>query len=183
MQVEGEKGIALLAAAYRHLGLSYPKFFKMDALSKAGIIASEILLSEEKDRFVPREDCAVVLFSRHGCEADDIHYRQTITDADYFPSPALFVYTLPNVVTGEIAIRNLFRGESSAYVLSKFDPEEIVRVTKESFEDPLTRTMIAGWIDCPDDENVDALVFLLEKEGEGEEFSSEAIQRISINYK
>ena len=182
MPLSGEKGTALLAAAYRHLRTSYPKFFKMDALSKAGLIASEILLGDEKYRFSPREDRAVVLFSRSGCEADDIHYRETITDTNYFPSPALFVYTLPNVVTGEIAIRNLIRGESSAYVLTAFNADEIVRVTTESFEDPLTKTMIAGWIDCPDDDNVDAIVFFLEKGGEGEEFSPEAINGILTNY-
>ena len=182
MQQDGEKGIALLAAAYRHLGLSYPKFFKMDALSKAGFIASEILLADESGRFVPREDRAVVLFSRHGCEADDIHYRQTITDADYFPSPALFVYTLPNVVTGEIAIRNLYRGETSAYVLPKFDSGQIVSIVRQSFEDPVTDSALCGWVDCADDNDVEALVFLVGK-GEGKEFSPEIINGILTNYK
>ena len=182
MQMSEEKGTALLGAAYRHLKVSYPKFFKMDALSKAGLIASELLLADERERFVPREDRAVVLFSRHGCEADDIHYRETITDGNYFPSPALFVYTLPNVVTGEIAIRNLYRGETSAYVLEKFDAGQIVSIVSESFEDPETDSVLCGWVDCADDNNVEALVFLVEN-GDGEEFTADVINRILTNYK
>ena len=34
----------LLVAAYRHFDLQYPKFFKMDNLSKLGWLANEILL-------------------------------------------------------------------------------------------------------------------------------------------
>ena len=41
-------------------------------------------------------------------------FQETIQHADsYYPSPALFVYTLPNIVTGEIAIRNKYYGETS----------------------------------------------------------------------
>ena len=176
----GENGVALLAAAYRHLGLNYPKFFKMDALSKAGFVAGEVLLSDEKDRFEPREDRAVVLFSSSGCEADDIHYRETITDGNYYPSPSLFVYTLPNVVTGELAIRNLYRGETSAYVLEQFDAKEIVRLVSEAFVDEKTKSVLAGWIDCPDDGSVDALVFLAE-EGEGEPLKPELLDKLFEN--
>ena len=32
---------------YRSLNISYPKFFKMDNLSKAGFLASELLLKNE----------------------------------------------------------------------------------------------------------------------------------------
>ena len=180
MEDPSGKGTAFLASVYRRAGLNYPKFFKMDALSKAGFIASEVLLSDEKDRFVPREDRAVLLFSSSGCEADDINYRRTITDDNYYPSPSLFVYTLPNVVTGEIAIRNLYRGETSAFVLEHFDAEEIVRIVREAFEDSSTESALAGWIECPDDDNVDALLFLAEK-GEGEALTSEHISQLFGN--
>ena len=42
-----EKGAALLTELYRsHIG-DYPKFFKMDTLSKLGFVASELLLLAE----------------------------------------------------------------------------------------------------------------------------------------
>ena len=62
-----ENGAAMLTELYRaHVG-DYPKFFKMDTLSKLGFVASELLLQAEgAERFVPREDRAVVFFKgRH----------------------------------------------------------------------------------------------------------------------
>ena len=90
----------------------------MDPLCRLGFVTSELLLDGEAERFTPREDRAVVLFTRSGSFASDSRYQQTIADpADYYPSPAVFVYTLANIVTGEIAIRNRYLGETSCYLL------------------------------------------------------------------
>ena len=95
---------ANIAGLYREFVGDYPKFFKMDSLCKLGFIGSELLLkginAEEK------ENAAIILFNRNGSLITDRNYQKTITDDNYFPSPALFVYTLANIVTGEIAIRN-----------------------------------------------------------------------------
>ena len=101
------QGAALLTEIYRSRVNDYPKFFKMDELSKLGFIASELLLQAEGDRHQDSEDRAVILFNRSSSVTNDRKYQDTIQRPDdYFPSPALFVYTLPNIVTGEIAIRN-----------------------------------------------------------------------------
>ena len=44
-------GKDMLVSAFRALGCGYAKFHKMDTLSKAGFLASEILLSDEPGRF------------------------------------------------------------------------------------------------------------------------------------
>ena len=96
-----EKGSALLTQIYRsHIG-DYPKFFKMDTLCKLGFVASELLLNSEGNRnFEPREDRAVILFNRNASLQADTNYQSTIQDSEnFFPSPAAFVYTLPNIVT------------------------------------------------------------------------------------
>jgi len=98
-----EKGAALLTELYRnHIG-DYPKFFKMDSLSKLGFMASELLLQAEGgQRFEPREDRAVIFFNKSASLQADTAYQATIQDAEnFFPSPAAFVYTLPNIVTGK----------------------------------------------------------------------------------
>ena len=85
-------GPDLLNDLYRHYVNDYPRFFKMDGLSKLGFLASELLLqSLQEQRFVPREDRAVLLFNRSGSHGADIHYQATISDQDnYYPSPSLF---------------------------------------------------------------------------------------------
>ena len=97
-----------LLAAYQQLQLNYPKFYKMDNLSKLGWLATEVLLKDSFDKgaYQP-EDTAVILVNANSSLDDDIKYWESIKDV---ASPSLFVYTLPNIVIGEICIRNHFKG-------------------------------------------------------------------------
>ena len=149
-----------LTALYREKVEGYPKFFKMDTLCKLGFLATELLLQDEQDRFIPREDRAVITFSRRGCECNDRHYVETIED---YPSPALFVYTLPNIVSGEIAIRNRFEGETSSFILDRYDSGRIQSVVEEVFQDDVTKSAIVAWIDCPSDTEWTCQASLIEK--------------------
>ena len=125
----GSRGSALLVDIYRRCVGDYPKFFKMDPLSRLGFVASELLLGEEKPRKQDCEDRAVVLFNRSASLADDLLYQETIQDpGNYYPSPAVFVYTLPNIVTGEIAIRNKYYGETAFYVFEDNDEEAFMAI-------------------------------------------------------
>ncbi len=160
-----EKGSALLTELYRNNIGDYPKFFKMDTLSKLGFIASELLLNIEGNRsFEPREDRAVILFNRNASLQADTHYQSTIQDPEhFFPSPAAFVYTLPNIVTGEIAIRNKYFGETSFIVIDDYDEQIIMKNLDIAFQDPVTTSIIGGWVDCSDEEHFEARIFLMEK--------------------
>ena len=149
-----------LTALYREKVEGYPKFFKMDTLCKLGFLATELLVHDEQDRFTPREDRAVVTFSRRGCECNDRHYVDTLAD---YPSPALFVYTLPNIVSGEIAIRNRYEGETSSFILDRYDSGRIQAVVADVFQDEVTTSAIVAWIDCISDNEWTCQVSLIEK--------------------
>ena len=140
-----------LTELYRELGESNPKFYKMDALSRLGYVASEMLLNKETEkRFIPREDRAIVLFSRNGCHDCDSRYFETIRVDKYFPSPSLFVYSLPNIVAGEIAIRNQYQGEASFYLLDQLDEDQMLDIVKDTFQNESTCSVLAGWVDYTD---------------------------------
>ena len=161
-----EQGNALLTELYRtHVG-DYPKFFKMDTLSKLGFVASVMLLKDEgQERFVSREDRAVVLFNRTASLQADTNYQSTIQEPEnYFPSPAAFVYTLPNIVTGEIAVRNKYYGETSFIVLEACDAHIMARQLMNAFRDPMTQSILGGWLDCDDENHFEARLFLIEKQ-------------------
>lgn len=163
--MHNETGSALLTELYRnHIG-DYPKFFKMDTLSKLGFIASELLLNIEGNRdFEPHEDRAIIFFNRSASLQADTHYQSTIQDSEhFFPSPAAFVYTLPNIVTGEIAIRNKYFGETSFMVIDDYDEQIIMKNLKNAFQDPITKSIIGGWVECSDEEHFEAKIFLMEK--------------------
>ena len=95
-------GKALLTELYNDEVGDYPRFFKMDMLCRLGFVATELLLKAEgKPRFEEGDDRAVVLFSCSGSSLSDMLFEETIRHREAcFPSPAAFVYTLPNIVTG-----------------------------------------------------------------------------------
>lgn len=155
-------GSEMLTDAYRRYVGDYPKFFKMDGLSRLGFIASELIL---EDLNVPRDDRAVILFNRSGSIEADVHYQKTISDPDnFFPSPSVFVYTLPNIVTGEIAIRNKYQGETSFFVLEHEDQPTIQAMIEASFEDEGTTSVLAGWVDYTDAHHFEARMKIIIKE-------------------
>jgi 3-oxoacyl-[acyl-carrier-protein] synthase-1 len=121
----------------------------MDNLSKLGFMASEMIFKDEKNRFTPREDIAVICFNRSSSLETDTQFQATIADNEnYYPSPSLFVYTLPNIVAGEIAIRNKFFGETSFYILENYDLEKIMQIVQNTFSDKTLNEALVAWIEC-----------------------------------
>ena len=161
-------GSAMLTELYRAQLGDWPKFFKMDTLSKVGYLASELLLKELGERRLEGEeyasDRAIVLFGTTASLCADRNYQETIQDSDnYYPSPALFVYTLPNIVTGEIAIRNHYRGETSFYVLDGYDTGSMAFHLQCAFQDDVTESLLAGWVDSTDNDDFRCFFTLMDR--------------------
>lgn len=164
---EGAGHHSLLTSLYRQMIGNYPKFYKMDELSRLGFVASEILLNAEKgDTDVERreeegerllEERAIIFFNHSSSIASDRNYKESINDKDnYFPSPSIFVYTLPNIVTGEIAIRNHFHGETSFFILPNKDERMMEEILQASCRDAQSKSFLTGWIDYEDERHFEA---------------------------
>jgi len=149
-----------LLAAYQHFGLQYPKFYKMDLLSKLGWLAAELLLSKgfNPDLYQP-EDIAVVLSNSNASLDTDYKYMETVKE---IPSPAVFVYTLPNIMIGEICIRHKFKGENAFFVFESFDPGFIHQYVRDLMENGTAQACICGWVDVLGAE-YKAVLYLVEK--------------------
>ena len=158
-------GKDLLTALYRQYVGDYPKYYKMDPLSRLGFIASELLLQAEgAERFVACDDRAVIFFNHSSSVCADRQYIETIADPDNcFPSPSVFVYTLPNIVTGEIAIRNGYHGETSFYILPRQDDRLMQQILQASCLDSKTQSILCGWLDYEDDAHFVADLGILNK--------------------
>ena len=146
------KGRDMLTELYKKYVGDYPRYYKMDILSKVAFVCSEMLLEAEGNRDGHGEDRAVILFSHTASIASDRAFLRTITDG-YYPSPSVFVYTLPNIASGEIAIRNGYHGETAFYILPQKADDMINMIVEASFGDRGTQSAICGWINC-DDENI-----------------------------
>lgn len=152
---EGAGHHSLLTSLYKQMIGNYPKFYKMDGLSRLGFVASEILLNAEKGE--TDKERAIIFFNHSSSIASDRNYKESINDKDnYFPSPSIFVYTLPNIVTGEIAIRNHFHGETSFFILPDKDERMMEEILQASCRDDQSKSFLTGWIDYEDERHFEA---------------------------
>ena len=150
-----------LIAAYRKFDLQYPKYFKMDNLSKLGWLANEILLQDgfNKEKY-KAQDIGLVFSNSNSSLDTDIKYYETVKT---IASPAQFVYTLPNIVIGEISIRHHFKGENAFFVFEEFDAGFIEQYVSNLFNNNILQCCICGWVDVLGD-NYNATLFLIEKD-------------------
>jgi hypothetical protein len=63
------------------------------------------------------------------------------------PSPAIFVYTLPNIMIGEICIRHGFKGEGLFFIEENFDKAFVTEYTAELIRSKKAVLGLAGWIE------------------------------------
>ena len=146
----------MLTELYRRYVGDYPKFYKMDVLSKLAFISSELLLKAEGRSPQETEERAVILFNASSSIVTDKLFLSTIEEGNYYPSPSHFVYTLPNISTGERAIRNGYHGETSFYILPKKSDRQMDDIVECAFSDESVQSVMCGWIDCPETECFEA---------------------------
>ncbi len=145
-----------LAQLYKNRHVAYPRFHKMDRLSQLGFLASEALICGDE-----RPD-AIVLCGAHSSTPADRQFLATMAPGEqYYPSPALFVATLPNIVAGEIALRHHLMGETVMYQLPRRDACLERQLQEAVAADPSVRSLLYAWIDYSDNEHYEADMQLL----------------------
>lgn len=167
--LKGENSIFVkyLKEVYKYTEIKYSKYFKMDPLSKLGFLAAEVLLKDKKCSETAELN-GIVLENKVSTYLVDVKHQITINDKEnYFPSPANFVYTLPNVMTGEICIRHGFKGENAVFVNDEFDAVFVCQYIKSMYKADKADMLIGGFVDA-DDEDYEAFVFFTEKEDANE---------------
>ena len=132
----------------------------MDGLSKLGWLAAEILLDKSfsKQEYQP-EDTGLVLSNRNSSLDTDIKYYETVKT---MASPALFVYTLPNIVMGEICIRHNFKGENDFFIFEGFNAGFLQDNVSWLFKTGALKACICGWVEILDND-YHACLYLVEK--------------------
>lgn len=156
--------VDFLSEAYKSMGLSYPKFHKMDLMCKLGFLATEILFNHSD--FIQtenKEKMAIVLSNNaSSLDTDRVHQNSISNKNNYFPSPAVFVYTLPNIVIGEIAIKYKITGENAFFVTDKLDATLLSNYTDILLNTNQAESVMCGWINV-DDSDYEAFIFLTRK--------------------
>jgi hypothetical protein len=161
---KNEKLEKFLTGIYQHFAIPYPKFYKMDILSKLGFLSVELLLRNTAihEKYAGYEAGIILMNASSSLDTDRRHQESVLDRANYFPSPAVFVYTLPNIVIGEISIRHKITGEGTFFVRERFDAPYLVSYIRHLFETGILQCCVTGWIET-NGEDYESVVYFVEK--------------------
>ncbi|MCR2005085.1 beta-ketoacyl-[acyl-carrier-protein] synthase family protein [Bacteroides acidifaciens] len=134
--------------AYKNLGDNNMKFYKMDDLCKLGYVAAGYLLKETD--YQPEEIGIILANASSSLDTDCKHQTLISKEGDKAASPAVFVYTLPNVVLGEICIRHKIKGENTFFVCPHYEPDSLEDYARIVMAKEKLRTCIIGWCELMD---------------------------------
>ena len=147
IRLSSEDGTSLTDIYKQEIG-NYPKFYKMDILSRLAFVTTE-LLRKGPHTTDNGQQTPIILFNHSSSVVADRQFLDTIKDAEnFFPSPSVFVYTLPNITTGEVAIRHHLCGETSFYILPDKDEALMKQILEASLAGTSATSVISGWIDA-----------------------------------
>jgi hypothetical protein len=107
----------------------------------------------------PPEAVSVVLANAHASLDTDLQYFESMKT---FASPSLFVYTLANIVAGEICIRHGFKGENAFLVSDKFLPAQLQEYVSILMASGNNQACLSGWVDVMGDQH-DVFLYLVDK--------------------
>jgi len=159
-----EKLEKFLTRVYQHFAIPYPKFYKMDILSKLGFLSVELLLRDTGllEKYEGHKTGIMLMNASSSLDTDRRHQESILDRANYFPSPAIFVYTLPNIMIGEISIRHKITGEGTFFVRERFDASFLVSYIRQLFDTGILQCSIAGWIEKNGDD-YESVIYFVEK--------------------
>ena len=130
-------------------------------LSKTAFLGVELLKKDCPEICNYKDNEIALLFANNNSSAQtDIKFQETYKDGG-IPSPSLFVYTLPNIPMGDIAIRNKWYGENMFTVAESFDAEYFsnycnILLNKNA------ESALCGWLDV-NDNKIEAFFFFVTK--------------------
>lgn len=159
LYLDSEIGLQqFLKESYKKLGVNYPKYHKMDSLCKLGILGSHVLLKDQT--LTP--DTALVFSNASSSHDIDSKHEQSMGD---IVSPSVFVYTLPNIVLGEISIKYNLLSENAFFIEDEFNAELLVDYSEVLLNSGKATSVVCGWIELKNDE-YDVFLCLVSKSGE-----------------
>ncbi len=136
---------SFLKEMYYKLDLDYPKFFKMDNLCKLGVIGTELLCRKNKDLFSRKDRVGIILQNKSSSLDSDIKHQEGIENNTV--SPAIFVYTLPNIVIGEISIKHKWQSEGVFFIDENIDTKLLSQYSNILLKEGRADLNLIGWID------------------------------------
>ena len=158
------ESLEFLNEIYRFLKIDYPKFFKMDVLSKLAFIATEMICKKLDFTEINKESVGIVLENKSSSLMSDLTFQRSIQDKNaHYPSPAIFVYTLSNIMMGEMCIRHGFSNENALFITEQFDPILLEKYINHLFNEQIIEHCFGGWVEA-NPEHIEAFIYFMGEE-------------------
>lgn len=159
----------VMRSTYKALGVDHAKFHKMDPLSKLAFLTAEVILGGAKRDGSFSPETALVFANRSSCIDSDRKHQQSLDDPEnHWPSPAVFVYTLPNICLGEISIRHRLFTESCFFIAEEFDPAAMNRYADPLLQTGTAQQVLCAWVEKNDDHYA-SFAYLLDRADPGKD--------------
>ena len=142
---EGPDFKEFIKKEYQKLGETNLKFHQMSALCQAAYVAAGKLLSTDVLEGIDSKDTAIVLANSTSTMETDMEHQLNIESGETNRiSPAVFVYTLPNIAIGQLCIKYGIKGDNSFFLRKKNDnfAEDYSRML---IEQGYAKAVICGW--------------------------------------
>ena len=141
-------GAALVSEIFKKRIADDSRFYKMDLYSRLAYVGASLLAKDSLADCAP-EDIALCIGTVNGSVLADRKHISTISDPEaFYPSPSVFINTLPNVVLGEIAVKNGVKGETTLVMLPERDEATLQTVVDVTLAATRPAALICGWVDC-----------------------------------
>ena len=144
---------------YRSLNIDYPKFFKMDDFSKICFLAFSSLKNKYDFSLFNDDEVSLIFSNPNSSYNTDLEYLDSYLKGSS-PSPSLFIYTLPNIVIGELSILNKWHGESCFFINDNFDPQFFLDQINFHF-DKGSKICVCCWLNTLQDKT-EMFMFIVE---------------------
>lgn len=151
---------------YKKLKIDYPKFYKMDDLSKMSLLSIEILKQKVSFETFADDEISILFANSKSSTFTDSQFIESYTKAA--PSPSLFVYTLPNITTGELAIYMKWFGESKFFIQKNFNSmpiDSLLAIEKRRG----AKACLIGWVERTEEQETCNLFFIENLESANQE--------------
>jgi len=149
-QSEEKELSTFIRQAYKNVGGVNLKFYQSSDLCKLGSVAALYLL--EGVSFEPGEMGIIMANAHSSLLTDTAHQHIIDTSGDMAASPAIFVYTLPNVVTGQICINHKIQGENTFFINKTCNLDELEDYASLVMKYTGLEYCIIGWCEVLRDE-------------------------------
>ncbi|WP_018108796.1 beta-ketoacyl synthase N-terminal-like domain-containing protein [Bacteroides propionicifaciens] len=146
--------------ANKNFGFVNQKFYKMDDLCKLGYIASSYLL--EGIDFDSEKTGIILSNKSSSLDTDHKHAKLLFKEGESGVSPTVFVYTLANVVLGELCIRHKIKGENTFFITNSYEEADLIDYSTSVMRSDNLDYCIMGWCELFED-NYKAEFKLLKK--------------------